>query len=97
MYQTRTNATTLQQIQILMQNSRIIHYCHTPLLFLPRWRLQSAATRDHSLIQDNHIDAIADDDGTWHKELCYAFVVEYKRYLQTLGFTPLLIDNFVKK
>ncbi|XP_043281050.1 KICSTOR complex protein SZT2-like isoform X2 [Venturia canescens] len=31
------------------QHSRLIHYCHTPLLFLPQWRLQSAATRDHSL------------------------------------------------
>lgn len=31
------------------QHSRVIHYCHTPLLFLPDWRLQSAATRDHSL------------------------------------------------
>lgn len=36
MYQTRTNATTMQQIQILMQNSRIVHYCHTPLLFSAR-------------------------------------------------------------
>lgn len=31
------------------QHSRLIHYCHTPILFLPQWRLQSAATRDHSL------------------------------------------------
>lgn len=31
------------------QYSRLIHFCHTPLLFLPSWRLQSAATRDHSL------------------------------------------------
>lgn len=37
MYQTRSSASTMQQIQILIQNSRVIHFCHTPLLFLPRY------------------------------------------------------------
>nr|CAD7456856.1 unnamed protein product [Timema tahoe] len=37
-------------IHLFKQHSRVIHYCLTPLLFLPRWCVQSAATRDHSLI-----------------------------------------------
>ncbi|XP_063220375.1 KICSTOR complex protein SZT2-like isoform X2 [Bacillus rossius redtenbacheri] len=41
---------TEDTIHLFKQHSRIIHYCLTPLLFLPRWRVHSAATRDHSLI-----------------------------------------------
>lgn len=36
MYQSRTNTCSYSQIELLVQNSRIIHYCHTPLLFLSR-------------------------------------------------------------
>ncbi|XP_052124949.1 KICSTOR complex protein SZT2 isoform X2 [Frankliniella occidentalis] len=36
-------------LQLFLQHARTIHYCLTPLLFLPRWRVDSAATRDHSL------------------------------------------------
>lgn len=39
------------------QYSRLIHFCHTPLLFLPSWRLQSAATRDHSLTAQSTLNA----------------------------------------
>lgn len=42
---------SLATLNLFKQHSRLIHYCHTPLLFLPKWRLQSAATRDHSLSQ----------------------------------------------
>lgn len=34
MWQSRTSTCTSMQIQTLKQNSRIIHFCHTPLLFL---------------------------------------------------------------
>ncbi|XP_024942950.1 KICSTOR complex protein SZT2 isoform X2 [Cephus cinctus] len=40
---------SLTTLNTFKQHSRLIHYCHSPLLFLPNWRLQSAATRDHSL------------------------------------------------
>lgn len=40
---------SLNALNTFKQHSRLIHFCHTPLLFLPTWRLQSAATRDHSL------------------------------------------------
>ncbi|KAF4533500.1 hypothetical protein B566_EDAN000985 [Ephemera danica] len=36
-------------LHLLQQNSRVIHFCLTPLLFLPSWRIQAAATRDHTL------------------------------------------------
>ncbi|XP_059469171.1 KICSTOR complex protein SZT2-like [Neocloeon triangulifer] len=36
-------------LQLLKQHSRVIHFCLTPLLYLPSWRLQAAATRDHTL------------------------------------------------
>ncbi|RZC33025.1 SZT2-like, partial [Asbolus verrucosus] len=98
MYQSRTSSTTVPQIFLLMQNSRIIHYCHTPLLFLPEWRLKSAATRDHSLCSPTHRTQknVLEKD-SWHTELCYGFLCEYRRYLQTLGFMPLQIDNTDKK
>ncbi|XP_048511777.1 KICSTOR complex protein SZT2-like isoform X2 [Athalia rosae] len=42
---------SLATLNLFKQHSRLIHYCHTPLLFLSQWRLESAATRDHSLAQ----------------------------------------------
>lgn len=94
MYQSRTSSTTVPLIFLLMQNSRIIHYCHTPLLFLPKWRLKSAATRDHNLYPNTHADQIAlRKNDPWHSDLCYGFFCEYRRYLQTLGFMPLQFDN----
>lgn len=51
MWQSRTPniPISLNALNTFKQYSRLIHFCHTPLLFLPAWRLQSAATRDHSL------------------------------------------------
>lgn len=51
MWQSRTSniPILLNALNTFKQHSRLIHFCHTPLLFLPAWRLQSAATRDHSL------------------------------------------------
>ncbi|XP_032678990.1 KICSTOR complex protein SZT2-like [Odontomachus brunneus] len=51
MWQSRTPniPLSLNASNTFKQYSRLIHFCHTPLLFLPAWRLQSAATRDHSL------------------------------------------------
>ncbi|KYN29036.1 Protein SZT2, partial [Trachymyrmex cornetzi] len=51
MWQSRTSniPILLNALNTFKQYSRLIHFCHTPLLFLPAWRLQSAATRDHSL------------------------------------------------
>lgn len=51
MWQSRTSniPISLNALNTFTQHSRLIHFCHTPLLFLPAWRLQSAATRDHSL------------------------------------------------
>ena len=53
MWQSRSSVPnipiSLMTLDTFKQHSRLIHYCHTPLLFLPCWRLQSAATRDHSL------------------------------------------------
>nr|XP_023016879.1 KICSTOR complex protein SZT2-like [Leptinotarsa decemlineata] len=97
MYQSRTSSVTVPQIYLLLQNSRIIHFCHTPLLFLPRWRLKSASTRDHSLYPSQAIqlaDKMASQEKEmWHTELCYGFFSEYRHYMQTLGFMPLQIDN----
>ncbi|CAH1153732.1 unnamed protein product [Phaedon cochleariae] len=97
MYQSRTSTVTVPQIFLLMQNSRALHFCHTPLLFLPRWRLKSASTRDHSLYPSQAIqlaDRMASEEKEkWHSELCYGFFSEYRHYMQTLGFMPLQIDN----
>lgn len=49
MWQSRTSNIPMSALNTFKRHSRLIHFCHTPLLFLPSWRLQSAATRDHSL------------------------------------------------
>ncbi|RZF32788.1 hypothetical protein LSTR_LSTR011434 [Laodelphax striatellus] len=87
-------------LHIFIQHSRNIHYCLTPLLFLPRWRIQSAATRDHSLkvTQASSSDASASkSDDKWHQQLCNNFVHEYKQYLQSLGFIPIQIGPSTPK
>ncbi|KAK7862806.1 hypothetical protein R5R35_004159 [Gryllus longicercus] len=43
-------------VHLFKQHSRVIHYCLTPLLFLPRWRIQSAATRDHLLSLSSNME-----------------------------------------
>lgn len=94
MYQSRSNTSTNSQIQILMQNSRTIHYCHTPFLFLSKWRIQSAATRDHSINPPSlemHVGPVENEQ--WHENLCFSFINEYRRYLQTLGFMALEVDK----
>ncbi|XP_049806805.1 KICSTOR complex protein SZT2-like [Schistocerca nitens] len=113
-------------IDVFKSHSRVIHYCLTPLLFLPRWRIQAAATRDHLLSlstsgtspvlnvedspdhsQKNNSPASTAKDTEdsssicsetssrrsveekWHSTLCANFVLEYKQYLQTLGFITI--------
>lgn len=54
LWQSRGGATpniplSVDVLRLFLQHARTIHYCLTPLLFLPRWRVDSAATRDHSL------------------------------------------------
>lgn len=65
----------------------------------------SAATRDHSLNveisedvtcvytpnESSDLKIICDE--SWHDELCFSFIREYKQYLQTLGFVPLETDE----
>ena len=42
-------SVTEDVIQLFKLVARIIHYCFTPLLFLPKWRLQVARTRDPNM------------------------------------------------
>ncbi|KAL1492858.1 hypothetical protein ABEB36_011037 [Hypothenemus hampei] len=97
MYQSRTGSTSVSQLNLLMQNSRIIHYVHTPILFLPQWRIKSASTRDSSLYPSLAIqmaDKLSErEKELWHSELCYSFFSEYRNYLHSLGFTPLQIES----
>ncbi|XP_076669350.1 KICSTOR complex protein SZT2 isoform X3 [Andrena cerasifolii] len=60
MWQNRSTAPnipiSINALNTFKQHSRLIHFCHTPLLFLPSWRLQSAATRDHSLATQSSLN-----------------------------------------
>uniref|UniRef100_T1IR37 A-kinase anchor protein 2 C-terminal domain-containing protein n=1 Tax=Strigamia maritima TaxID=126957 RepID=T1IR37_STRMM len=38
-----------ESLQLLKHSSRIEHYCLTPLLFLPQWRLKVAGARDYTI------------------------------------------------
>ncbi|KAJ8681967.1 hypothetical protein QAD02_017759 [Eretmocerus hayati] len=110
MWQSRGTApnipVSMATLNTFKQHSRLIHYCLTPLLFLPSWRLQSAATRDHSLTQPPYYPAAnlprsrtASDASNkkiilkWHRELCELMLSEYKQYLQTLGFNHVPIES----
>lgn len=62
-----------------------------------RWRIESAATRDHTIYSPGIYINIINDADVWHETLCQGFIIEYKRYLQTLGFMPLQIENPYKK
>ncbi|KAK2589304.1 hypothetical protein KPH14_007855 [Odynerus spinipes] len=100
----------LDTLNTFKQHSRLIHFCHTPLLFLPTWRLQSAATRDHSLTPpcslassnanqqaNEQVQSKEDPAKTvivkWHRELCNSMLIEYKQYLQILGFSPIQVES----
>ncbi|XP_050434218.1 uncharacterized protein LOC126841666 isoform X2 [Adelges cooleyi] len=63
------------------RHSRLLHYCLTPLLFLPRWRLESAATRDHSL--DAYKTRTTEPPPLWHRKLCARFSQAYAEYIET--------------
>lgn len=95
MYQSRTSTVTISELHMLIRNARIVHYVHTPLLFLPRWRLKSASTRDHSLFPSNAIQMadkmVSVEKELWHTQLCYGFFQEYRNYMLTLGFMSLQI------
>jgi len=71
MWQNRTSniPISLNALNTFKQHSRLIHFCHTPLLFLPAWRLQSAATRDHSLISSQPFHFGLDSNVTPHRQL----------------------------
>ena len=53
LWQSRSSGSTVtvteDVIQLFRQVARVIHYCFTPLLFLPKWRLQVARTRDPNM------------------------------------------------
>ncbi|CAG7825302.1 unnamed protein product [Allacma fusca] len=44
-----SNMIGMEGIESFKQSARIIHYCMTPIIFLPRWRTDVAATRDSTL------------------------------------------------
>ncbi|XP_043250268.1 KICSTOR complex protein SZT2-like isoform X1 [Colletes gigas] len=100
MWQNRNAApsipVSINALNMSKQHSRLIHFCHTPLLFLPSWRFQSAATRDHSLTVHQHLSQAQTNRQTdivkWHQELCSLMSSEYKQYLQILGFHPVQVD-----
>lgn len=97
MYQSRNGSASVPQLNLLMQNWRILHYSYIPLLFLPRWRAKSAFTKNQNLLiahPEQLIDRMQDKEKeSWHTELCYSFFLEYRSYLQHLGFSLLQIED----
>ncbi len=53
LWQSRSSGNTISitedVMQLFKQVARIIHFCFTPLLFLPKWRMQVARTRDPNM------------------------------------------------
>lgn len=93
------------------QHSRLIHYCHTPLLFLPAWRLQSASTRDHSLTPPPYHLASNSQDRSrttsdasnkriiseWHKEICESMLSDYKQSFNCLDLISFRSSRTIKR
>ena len=59
-------SVTEDVIQLFKQVARTIHYCFTPLLFLPKWRLQVARTRDPNLAS---VSNCSQQENNFHKYL----------------------------
>lgn len=114
MWQNRSAAPnipiSISALNTSKQHSRLIHFCHTPLLFLPSWRLQSAATRDHSLATQSSLNvnmnmhqqqsqqaqttqSSQSNVIKWHQELCSLMLLEYKQYLQIMGFDQVQMES----
>ncbi|XP_033096872.1 KICSTOR complex protein SZT2-like isoform X3 [Anneissia japonica] len=71
-----------EMLGLLKKNSRLIHYCCTPLLFSPVWR---------QLVMNSESQVMAQtqpkSEEPWHIELRSSYVTQYITYLQRcLGF-----------
>ncbi|VVC31045.1 Hypothetical protein CINCED_3A015141 [Cinara cedri] len=74
---------TKENLRIFFNHSRVIHYCLTPLLFLPRWRLELSATRDNGMDSKKikHFPSLPPPH--WHKRLCAQLTTAYAQFIET--------------
>ncbi|XP_071952903.1 KICSTOR complex protein SZT2-like isoform X2 [Antedon mediterranea] len=75
-----------EMLNLLKKNSRLIHYCCTPLLFSPEWRGQ--VMHSHALKLSPQTQPKSEQP--WHIDLRSTYVSMYIQYLQQrLGFMQI--------
>ncbi len=80
-----------QGLEYIKRHSRMLHFCLTPLLFLPEWRVGTFETRAESAYFGEKCGGEENESATktkeeWACQLTECFIQEYQQYIQTLGF-----------
>ncbi|CAB4059233.1 SZT2 [Lepeophtheirus salmonis] len=79
-----------QVLKFFKKSARLVHFCLTPLLFLPHWRSQAHSTRlDIINPLDLSIHRRPQVEERSHIGLIQNYVQEYIQYLHTLGFIAI--------
>ncbi len=86
-----------------MSMARVIHFCLTPLLFLPKWRYQAHSTRQRSAVNEPTAAMVNEavsriirrhaHDEKDHELLVEHFMQDYITYIQTVGFVVLKVED----
>lgn len=78
---------TGEGMDFFRRHARLVHFCLTPILFMPRWRIRAYATRANKVSSDiskgEHVLRRAVVD---HDHLLDHYCQEFIDYVNTLGF-----------
>ena len=94
--------STASEMTRLLENSHLLHFVYTPLLFLPKWRYKAHSTRlrDFSQNAREECEKLPSTEGAdrkklrisaieerEHSSILKSYMGDYLRYLKTLGFS----------
>lgn len=83
-------------LAFLLKHSRMMHFCLTPILFLPMWRYMVRATRFKKTMNRKELLSISDRLARRernHDDLVKIFVKEYCQYVQSFGFSMVRLRS----
>ncbi len=79
-----------EKVQELMRHSRPVHFCLTPILFLPHWRKQAFAAKTSEKVLVEEQDDIVSREEVKVSRLVDLIADEYMQYAQAqVGFIPV--------
>ena len=94
--------STASEMTRLLENSHLLHFVYTPLLFLPKWRYKAHSTRlrDSQNRGLEECEKLPSTEGAdrkklrisaieerEHSSILKSYMGDYLRYLKTLGFS----------